>query len=471
MIFSKLVVPCAVLCGAAFTVVACSSSSSSSQAVPTFHKDVEPIVQTHCQSCHTQGGIAPFPLVTYDDVSTKAGLVVSYTQSKTMPPWGAQETPDCTPRFGWQHDPRLSAAEIATLEAWQKGGAPEGDPKDAPPPMSQAQGLTGSQMDLTPLAPYTVTQMNTDSFRCFVLDPKLAQDSWVNGTNIIPGNAEVVHHVLVFTDPMNESAKMTLGPDGGYDCFGGVGFNDTSLLMAWAPGMLPQDFPSNVGTKVTAGSKLVMQIHYHPHTVAGASGIQPDSTKVQLRFNPAVPEYSLVSALIGNFDKSMGAGDGFVYDPTDPNALPSFLIPAGAKDKTVTQRFTLPAVLNGKPLPQLYLYGVGGHMHWVGTNVRVDLHRLTPPDGSPQDECLLGIPSWDFNWQRIYHYDTAIENLPSLRQFDRLTIKCTYDNTLDNPKVQQSLMQQGLSQPKDVSLGETTLDEMCLGAFQIVFKN
>jgi hypothetical protein len=436
----------------------------------TFHKDVEPILQAHCQGCHTQGGIAPFPLITYDDAKANGVLMAARTAAKIMPPWGAQETASCTPRFKWQHDPRLSDSEIATIAAWSQTGMQEGNPADAPAPMSSALGLSGVQMELAPSAPYTVTVDNSDSFRCFVLDPKLVQDGWVNGSNIVPGNAEVVHHVVVFTDPAGATKAMTLGPDGGYDCFGGVGFTNTSVLMAWAPGMLPQDFPPNVGTKLTAGTRLVAQVHYHPHTVAAATSSKTDLTKIQLRFNSATPEYSLTSALIGNFPKAAPNGDGFVYDPTDPAALPTFVIPAGAKDVTVTQRFTLPPILNGQPLPQLYLYGVGGHMHWVGTKVEIDIHRLSPPDSQPEDECAIGIPSWDFNWQRIYHYDTNLENLPSLRQFDQITIKCTYDNTLDNPKVQLALQQQGLAQPKDVKLGETTLDEMCLGLFQVVFK-
>ena len=93
-----------------------------------------------------------------------------------------------------------------------------------------------------------------------------------------------------------------------------------------------------------------------------------------------------------------------------------------------------------------------------------------PLDPEPKDECLLGIPKWDFNWQRVYHYNTSLDTLPSLRQFDQVTLKCTYDNTLQNPKVQDALSQQGLKQPKDVKLGETTQDEMCLGIFQLVAK-
>lgn len=250
-----------------------------------------------------------------------------------------------------------------------------------------------------------------------------------------------------------------------------IDLQSVDALMGWAPGMQPQEFPSDVGTKLAAGTLLVAQVHYHPHGAAGASGYKPDLTKIQMRFNATTPTWQLTSALIGNFEKTAPNGDGFYYDKNDPAALASFVIPANAKNKTVSQRFAIPPIINNKPTPPLFLYGVGGHMHWVGTQVQINLHRLAPADNEPQDECLMGIPQWDFNWQRIYHYDApSLDQLPSLKQFDQLTIKCTYDNTMENPRVQQALQQQGISQPRDVALGETTLDEMCLGLFQVVSK-
>jgi hypothetical protein len=98
-----------------------------------FYKDVQPILQQHCQKCHADGGIAPFPLTSYEQAKVHAAASLSQVSARTMPPWGAQETPDCTPRFGWRHDPRLSPHEIDLLQAWQTQGLPEGDRRDAKP--------------------------------------------------------------------------------------------------------------------------------------------------------------------------------------------------------------------------------------------------------------------------------------------------------------------------------------------------
>lgn len=458
----------ATLAACVVVTAGCSSSSTSPPAAPvTFHKDVEPIVQAHCQGCHTPDGIAPFSLLTYDTAKDYAPAMASQTKARIMPPWGATETSTCKPRFGWQHDPRLSDAEIATIAEWSKQGAKEGDPKDAPPAVNQARGLMGAQTTLSPAAPFDLGATATDAFRCFVIDPKITETQYINGSDIVPGNKELVHHVLVFADTTGDAAKKTLGADGGYDCFGGVGLSAPSLIMGWAPGALPQDFPPNVGMKIDAGTQLVMQVHYHPHVAAKST---QDTTKFQMRTTTIVPEYNLTAALIGNFDKAFNGSTGIAYDPADPNALATFAIPANAKAKTITQRFVVPPILGGKPVPELKIFGIGGHMHWVGTEVRVDVHRTSPADNVPGDECLLDIPKWDFNWQRVYRYDTPIETLPSIKQFDQVSITCTYDNTLDNPKMAAALHDQSITAPRDVVLGETTLDEMCLGVFLFATK-
>src|SRR3712207_1561481 len=75
---------------------------------PTFHEDVQPILQRSCLGCHAPGGLAPLPLVTYDDVKPLAELAATRVEERVMPPWGALETDDCRPPHGWKDDLRLS---------------------------------------------------------------------------------------------------------------------------------------------------------------------------------------------------------------------------------------------------------------------------------------------------------------------------------------------------------------------------
>lgn len=89
----------------------------------------------------------------------------------------------------------------------------------------------------------------------------------------------------------------------------------------------------------------------------------------------------------------------------------------------------------------------------------------------PARECLLETPDWNFEWQRIYEYDAPLENLPFVAAGDKITMECTYNNTLSNPWVQEALDARGLSEPHDVVLGDETLDEMCLWVVVTLTKN
>jgi hypothetical protein len=438
----------------------------------TFHKDVEAILQQHCDMCHVANGIAPMPLVTYADSKPFAPLIAAQTSSRAMPPWGAVSTPDCTPPKAWKDDPTLSEAQIATLAAWSAAGAPEGDPADAPPALApQPIGLAGVTADLSPPGPWTLESPSGDEFRCFVMDPQIAQTTYLNGSFVIPGNPLVVHHALVFTDPKGASrALVTDAATQSYDCFGGPGLSQTALLAAWAPGGLPTDYPSNVGAELDAGTLLVMQVHYHPHV---ATELPPsDQTHFQMRLVSTAPQYFAYTILPGNFSEAVDAsGNGLLPGPDDPASGPAFVIPPDVSDHTETMQFTFPTTVKKQPLPaSLPILSIGGHQHYVGSAVQVDVHHLHSPAGTPADQCLLAIPHWDFDWQRLYRYDAPIEQLPAVAPGDVMTIRCTYDNTLANPKLATSLAEQGLTQPATVRLGETTLDEMCLGPAVVLAK-
>ena len=100
-----------------------------------------------------------------------------------------------------------------------------------------------------------------------------------------------------------------------------------------------------------------------------------------------------------------------------------------------------------------------------------DVSFEAPAGADPADECFLQTPAWNFNWQRLYTFDAAIDALPTINGGDKLTLRCTYDNSTDNPFVVKALLEQKMPSPVDVHLGETTLDEMCLGAFTFLYKS
>src|SRR5579863_10113456 len=111
------------------------AAANQSESAPTFYRDVFPILQQHCQSCHRPGEIAPMPLVTYEQTRPFASAIASDATQRKMPPWFAD------PSVGhFSNDPSLSPEEIATLAAWSAAHAPAGNPADAPASRQWAEG-------------------------------------------------------------------------------------------------------------------------------------------------------------------------------------------------------------------------------------------------------------------------------------------------------------------------------------------
>jgi hypothetical protein len=425
----------------------------------TWHSDIASLVSVKCAGCHTEGGIAPFSLATYQEAKGFGPTMKSVVDLGIMPPWGAQQTDECEPRFGFRDDLRLSPEEVEALSLWVEAGMPEGDPETAapvePPPVLELEDPALS----LPLPSVTVTGPG-DRFLCFSLDPELTEDLWVTASQVVPGNDAIVHHVLTFLDPGGESAALA-GEQGYYECFGGPQVTDPVLLGAWAPGAVPFRTPEGVAMSFPAGSRLVVNVHYHP---TGSGSDQDEGTRIDFDVANEEPLYDGRIVLIGNFTGPGALGE-LLPGQSDPATGPAFTIPAGASGHVETMRFVVPPF----GVPEGIIWGVGTHMHYVGRDMRMTIERPTPRDGQPASECLVQTPDWDFDWQRSYLYDAPLSELPTAGPGDVLEFRCTYDNSLENAAVREALVEQGLSEPRDVVLGEETLDEMCLGVFAVAY--
>lgn len=449
------------VCIAGAAAAACGSSqdpAGSAEAAVTWHQDIAPLVTERCVGCHRDGGIAPFSMERYGDVVPWASDMANQTASGAMPPFLAEDTDECVPRYTWKDDLRLTAEQKALLRAWADAKAPEGDPKHAaklPAPVELS--LTDPDMHLTIPASVDVDG-NRDQFFCHVIETKLDRDTWFDAMQINAGNPRVVHHVLVFDD-VNRALDPQRAADGKYECFGGVGVSGATLINAWAPGGVPFRTPPDVAFQLKAGARLILQVHYHP---TGAKETD-DSTGIDLEFATGTPKYQTAVSLIGNF-RSPSLVGGLLPGPEDPPGVIEFKVPAGAKNHTETMTTTVAASSDQ------IIWGMGTHMHYAGRSMSVHLRRAAPQSGEPEQECLIHTPQWNFNWQRGYAYDAPLDEVPVARAGDQYLMQCRYDNSMGNPFVATALQQQGLSAPRDIFLGETTLDEMCLGAFAIATK-
>ncbi len=438
-----------------------ADTEDTSQELVTWHQDIAPLMAEKCSGCHREGGIGPFALADYEDGSNWAELALAAIESGAMPPWAEDTTDECQTRHGFLGDPRLSDDQVAQLQQWIADDKPEGDPATAAPLPSPPN------VHLDTVDQHLVADGNIeiggsdDQFWCYVLDPGFDTTTFIDGVEVIAGNEKIVHHVLVYLDESGESEALG-GEDGRYECFGGPGVGSSTLLAAWAPGVPAQEYPPQVASSIPAGSRLVMNVHYHP---TGETEID-EGTGVDLRYASSAPLYLGQMALIGNFDGPLGNGMGLLSGDGDSDDSPEFVIPAGATDHRETMLYRLP-----DQLPEVKIWQAGTHMHYVGTDMLISVDRAEPEEGTGIDqECLIQTPRYDFNWQRGYRYDAKFEDVPTVKAGDVLHMRCDYNNSMSNPYVVEALAAQGLDEPTDVLLGDETLDEMCLGVFGIAYS-
>jgi len=390
-------------------------------------------------------------MTTYEESKPWAPVMAASVMDATMPPWHAVETDECQPPFAFKHDARLSDAEKALFQDWAAAGAPEGDPKLAaplpdPPSLDLADAtrivLSPAKIDLP------VAGKVRDYFHCLSIDPGNTETVYLDGLQVITGNRGVVHHVLIYVDAAGDSASWPGGVK--EDCGGGAGIGAAQLIGGWVPGGLPIEPPADVGSEVPVGTRLILNVHYH----AAATPQTDSGTGLALRWKTTAPRWASLFTLIG----APGMGDSL----NGP-----LMIPAGAKDHVEEYVWTVSN--GGEAIPDIVdirLWAALNHMHKVGVDMRVTIEDRD----TGVETCLLQTPRWDFNWQRSYAYDTPITSAQRVRGGDKIHVRCTYDNTLANPGVQDMLSEVGLDAPVDVTLGEGTLNEMCLTGLGVAVK-
>jgi hypothetical protein len=430
-------------------LVACTAAQKGS--TPTWSDDVAPIVQSNCSSCHQTGGAA-FDLTDPAAASAMAASMASAVEARRMPPWGASATADCAPTHGYANDRSLSQEEIDTLVAWSDAGAPVEDGAVAIDPAAR-ESLTGA-LEIEAPGDY-VTRGGQDEFVCLVMDPGNDDDVWVDAIEVVPGNAAIAHHALVFVDETGGSEGLA-NADGWYDCGTGTGFEGATFLSTWVPGSGPQRAPDGTGLRIPGGSRIVMQMHYHPGGELGTT----DRTALRLRQMDDAPRWELHNTLLGN---AWSEASGLLPGPNDRRDA-EFRVPADVAGHTEEMRVTFDG-----SFPNLPITSVGAHMHLIGTAMEVWLERARPDAGEPNSECLLPASRYDYDWQQLYAFDGGLLDAPMISGGDSIRLRCTYDNTLDNVGTRRALESGGLDAPVDVYLGEGTLDEMCIALFSYVY--
>ena len=313
-------------------------------SAPTFHKDIEPILQARCQGCHRPGEVAPMVLLRYQDVRPWAKAIRAAVLAGKMPPW----SPD--PKYGkFSNDLSLAPGEKEKIVAWIDAGAPEGNLSDAPPPRQFPEGWNIPQPDAVFELPeaYEVPASGTIDYQYIHVPTNFTEDKWVQIAEVRPGAPSVVHHAIVVMRAPGSRREEYLG--------------------GYAPGMMPQSWKPGQARLIKAGTVLEFQMHYATNGTPAR-----DRTRIGLIF----AKQPVTEQVIGT------------------QVVPTSLsIPPGDANYRVDASATM-----GKTVK---LVAIRAHMHLRGKSMEL---RAVYPNG--ESEILLSVPKYDFNWQPYYYLET-----------------------------------------------------------------
>jgi len=310
----------------------------------------------------------------------------------------------------------LTEQEIALFRAWYEADTPEGDPSLAPPLPPAPPALDAPDLTLDPGEAYSPNAALTDDYRCFVIDPGLTEEQFIVAYEVLPGDARVVHHAIVYQPESDEDADAAEALDTaeaglGYTCFGGAGVTAEPRVL-WAPGGGFVELPADTGVPLAAGRKLILQVHYNL-----SNGTFPDRTTVKLALSSDV-QFPARYQAIGDLDMVLEPGL-----------------------ETATTEATFSAFGQS-----FVVHGVMPHMHTLGRELTVT------GDADGAEHCLVDVDRWDFHSQNAWWYSDPL----AFDSVDSVSISCSYDTT---------------SRTEQVTWGESTQDEMCLTYLYVTQPN
>ena len=390
--------------------------------VPTYSKDVAPIVQKNCQVCHRPGEAGPFSLLTYADARRRAAKIKDALVDGKMPPWFAD------PHYGkFSNAMGLSASEIDTIVKWADGGTPEGDPRDLPKPAEWVEGWGIGKPDMVfelPM-PFEVPARGVVDYQHVIVPTNFTEDRWIQAAEIRPTEREVVHHLIAFVrEPKSKwfrgqpAGVFFTAPKVSTDEETEAGALPSDFLVGYAPGQPAEILEPGQGKLIKAGSDIVFQMHYTPHGHA-----RTDRTRLGIVFAKQPPKERVLTLSAVN--------DKFRIPPGDPNYRVDASFEVGTDVK---------------------LASLHPHMHGRGKDFE---YRAVFPSG--KTDILLRVPRFDWHWQNWYNLEQPI----ALPKGTRIDCTAHFDNSPNNPEAADPT--------KEVTWGDQSWDEMMIGFFNLVF--
>ncbi len=376
--------------------IAMAATTSSANPI-TFNKDVLPILQANCQTCHRPGEVAPMSLLTYTDARPWARAIKAAVVNRKMPPWFADKSMD----GHFSNQMTLTDAEIATLVSWADAGAPEGNLKDKPAPRSFYDGWNIRPDIVVKMPqPFVLPAKGAINIKSVLVKTNFPEDMWVTAAEVHAGNSKVVHHERVIVRPPGSHAMENAVPGVVYDSetdreiLGKRMANEEGgdILGKYNPNLGAQDFTSEGAAKfVPKGSDLIFSLHY---TADGQE--ESDASSVALQISKTPPTSRK-------------------YFYTSGPSAGNLVIPAFDGNAEVCAEATV-------GVDDVKLVYMQPHMHYRGKDMEV---RAIYPTGEMQ---TLLRTRFDFNWQEGYQFKEPVP----LPKGTRLVSIIHYDNSANN---------------------------------------
>ena len=424
--------------GSAVVMLGTIALAAESPSAVTFHKDVLPILQKNCQSCHRPGQIAPMSFLSYSETRPWAKAMKTAVLTRKMPPWFAD--PHYLP---FSNDRSLNQSDIDTIAKWADTGAAEGDAKAAPPPVNWPADGWEIQPDLIVKGPdFTVPahpKNNVIEWSYITVPSGITSDTWVTSMEIRPSEPAVTHHICVYFKPhtadvqynvpiweskeRDESGSAVPAAAGGGRRTQSVTAGSSGIEGCYVPGQRTQDYRTQHAAKlIKAGSDIIFQVHYTPN---GRELIDRPRIGFTVAKEPPQRVYVTVGISAPSDPKS------FAIPPNDPNWESPKAIATFDQDADLVWMFP--------------------HMHVRGKDMT---YRLVYPDG--RTETVLNVPRYDFNWQLGYDLAVPIHVIKGTK----LEVTAHYDNSINNKF--------NPDPNRTVYYGDMTWEEMMFPFFSVV---
>ncbi len=387
----------------------------------TWAENTACIFYTNCTKCHFPGGPGPFSLIDYGNAFAARFAIRQAVLDNYMPPWQPDENYQT-----YAHERLLTQTEKNIIVSWVDQGALAGVLANAPtPPSYSATGSQLAQIDFSASIGIYTNVFTQDDYRCFVIPTSFGVDKYISDIELIPGNRQMVHHVLIYTDVNPTCYSLDTAAAGpGYSNFGGTGSNTSDLIGGYVPGSQPLHFPAGMGMKLDANAYIILQIHYPQ----GTDGLT-DSSRINLTFAGGPVRTLQLDPILSH----------------NTNISPPLNIPANTV-MNFTETFTVPSITAGAD--SVTVLSIAPHMHNVATSIKC--YAIKPGNDTVP---LINIPNWDFHWQGLYDFRQPLV----FPEGTVLKAEAVFDNTSANSNAPNP--------NNPVTAGEATTDEMMLVYF------